>query len=638
MFLIALAVVVCVSAGYWFSRSPGRPEKPDVRTPHEAATSAEKQPALQNSASERPVTDQAAVALIQRARPTLQLSPTDQKVEKFASSADDWDTESLHDATNLQLKKLAKLVEQMTQGDLPAADKLVNQQFSCEQLWSDSLTTSYEDGLFSVQIKGNGATQESTRVGPRRLLTALQPLANDLSRDQKQLDHVKLKQVGIQRQEAGFTTTVLYNASSHSDREGVQHSATWHCSWEIPREVGAGPALTSIQAEDVQRVAVRAPGGRLYADATAAAFANVPHYGDQILRGIDHWLPRIPQVATYMWMLGYHGLAVGDVNGDGLEDLYVCETGGLPNQLYLQNNDGTLRDAAADAGVNWLDYSTSALLVDLDNDGDQDLVVSLSAGVVFAENDGAGRFQLRSGDRYVTEPQSLSAVDYDQDGYLDIYLCGYLPFEEIKQLPMPLPYHDANNGGRNALLRNLGDFKFSDVTNEVGLDVHNRRFSFAAAWEDYDNDGDQDLYVANDFGRNCLYRNDGGRFTDVAAEAGVEDVASGMSVSFADYNRDGRMDLYVSNMFSAAGQRIAFQRRFAPNTSSQTREAMQRMARGNTLFTNQGDGKFRDDSVSAKVTMGRWAWASSFADLNNDSAPDILVANGFVTAEDTGDL
>ena len=202
----------------------------------------------------------------------------------------------------------------------------------------------------------------------------------------------------------------------------------------------------------------------------------------------------------------------------------------------------------------------------------------------------------------------------------------------------PIPYHDANNGGRNVLFRNNGAWRFQDVTKRVGLEQNNRRFSFAASWDDYDNDGDLDLYVANDYGRNNLYRNDRGRFTDIARRAGVEDISAGMSVSWGDYNNDGWMDLYVSNMFSSAGNRIAYQRRFHSGASEATRSEFQRHARGNSLFQNVGDGTFRDVSTSAGVTMGRWAWGSGFVDINNDGLEDLIVANGFVTQEDPGDL
>ena len=127
---------------------------------------------------------------------------------------------------------------------------------------------------------------------------------------------------------------------------------------------------------------------------------------------------------------------------------------------------------------------------------------------------------------------------------------------------------------RNRLLQNNiatapdSAWEFRDVTRDVGLDVNNQRHSLAAAWEDFDNDGDQDLYVANDYGPNCLYRNDAGRFVDVAETAGVLDFGSGMSVSWGDYNRDGLMDLYVGNMFSSAGNRITTQDQFLPTVQS----------------------------------------------------------------------
>ena len=96
--------------------------------------------------------------------------------------------------------------------------------------------------------------------------------------------------------------------------------------------------------------------------------------------------------------------------------------------------------------------------------------------------------------------------------------------------------------------------------------------------------------------------------------------------------------LYVSNMFSSAGNRIAYQRQFQENADTETRAAFQRHARGNSLFLNSGDGSFRDVSVSAGVTMGRWAWGSRFVDINNDGWEDLFVANGFITQTDPGDL
>jgi len=208
-------------------------------------------------------------------------------------------------------------------------------------------------------------------------------------------------------------------------------------------------------------------------------------------------------------------------------------------------------------------------------------------------------------------------------------------------------YYDSNAGGPNHLFRNAVEgenWNFIDVTHESGLDQNNRRFTLAASWEDVDNDGDQDLYVVNDFGRNCLYRNDirpegTRRFVDIAAEANGEDQASGMSVSWGDYDRDGLMDLYIGNMWSAAGQRVTSQTRFKPEIATESRRAYQRFTIGSTLLKNLGDDGFQDVSEASGAMMGRWAWASPFIDLNNDGWEDLFVANGYITGDpDSGDL
>ena len=180
------------------------------------------------------------------------------------------------------------------------------------------------------------------------------------------------------------------------------------------------------------------------------------------------------------------------------------------------------------------------------------------------------------------------------------------------------------------MLENLGGFGFADVTGEVGLMKNNDRWSFAASWEDYDRDGDSDLYVANDFGKNTLYRNDGGHFTDVAEELGADDLAAGMSVSWGDYNRDGQFDLYVGNMFSSAGGRVAYQEQFAKGREKEALSGLQRMARGNSLFAGGKEG-FVEQPETVGASMGRWAWSSGFVDVDNDGWEDLVVVNGYLT-------
>jgi hypothetical protein len=262
-------------------------------------------------------------------------------------------------------------------------------------------------------------------------------------------------------------------------------------------------------------------------------------------------------------------LAIGDVNGDGLEDVYICQPGGLPNRLYIQNADGGAIDRSHESGIDILESTHAALFVDFDNDADQDLVISVLEGVVFFANDGKGRFTPRLAlPLPAAVPYSFACADYDTDGDLDLFVCCYNPrrggVNRHVLFARPVPYYDANNGGANVLLRNDStpaslslSWRFTPATAAYGFDRNNNKFSYAACWDDYDEDGDIDLFVTNDFGRDNLYRNDGGFFHDVADEAGVADLGPGMSSCWGDYDNDGRMDLYVSNMFSSAGNRIA---------------------------------------------------------------------------------
>ena len=431
------------------------------------------------------------------------------------------------------------------------------------------------------------------------------------------LGKLKFKVIGTE----GLTTRVHVEAN----RKGAEYSATWNCEWTDD----SPPRLKSIKVGKFKTVFSE---GDWFIDATSAAIGSNSNFQAQVLHGIDFWAQRITRIGD-LSMTGHHGLAVGDVNGDGLEDLYVCDGGSLPNQLYLQQADGTAKEVAADWGVAWLEDSRSALLIDLDNDGDQDLVVATIAMIAFAENLGNQAFELRGGFPGAPYPFSMSAADYDSDGDLDIYTCIYSagdrPTKRGFEARSPIPFNDAENGGRNILLANLGNFQFADVTGLTGLNQNNNRWSFAASWEDYDRDGDPDLYVANDFGRNCLYRNDRGKFSDIAKEAGVEDMAAGMSVAWGDVNRDGNPDLLVGNMFSSAGQRVSFQRNYLTGKK--------RMARGNTLFTASKDG-FRDTSIESGITNGGWAWSSGFADLNNDGWQDLVVTNGYLSNTRDEDL
>ena len=531
-----------------------------------------------------------------------------------------WESEGASDAAQTVLKKLIA-----TAAD-PAAKKEKLPEFRTQRWRPAQREKVFADK--SVEVwRANADAKETPAAEAMASLREPYAAKAELA--------VKLKTFRVTppaEKDGAFTTEVLVMVNGAGKTGAVQQNAHWRCEWSG----GAAPALRSLEVLSYEEILPLA-GGLRYEDVTPAAFRGVESFRLQLLRGIDHWRPRL-QGDFGNDVNGLQGLALGDADGDGLDDLYVCQQGGLPDKLYLRNADGTLRDFSSESGTDWMEVTRAALFVDLDNDGDQDLALAQGWYYMLMENDGKARFTKKAEVRAEANLHSLAAADADLDGDLDLYFCGRNPAREFAQsegiLGQPMPYHDANNGGPNIYLRNDGAWKFTDATVASGLDVNNRRYSYACSWEDYDLDGDPDLYVANDFGRNNLYRNDGGKFTDVAVALGVEDISAGMGVTWGDPNNDGRPDIYVSNMFSSAGNRIAYQRNFRAGAANAD---FQRHARGNSLFLNAGDA-FTDASVSAGVTMARWAWGAQFADLNNDGWEDIYVANGFITTEDTGDL
>jgi hypothetical protein len=552
--------------------------------------------------------------------------------------AETWQTEKLGEAAQSQLDKLAKIMEGEKPISATELSRFLAADFRCSSPASE-LAVVFQDSALKVEVPPTQRErQHQGEEGLAHVLSELRGQPHTVA-----ASRCKFKTFRVLRTNDELSTTARWDLLVETSAEAIQQSAVWVCGWEMTED--QPPRLRSIEIVAHQRV-TRVRPQPLFADCTEAVLGSNDSYHQQLAYGLDHWLRRLPLydgiIAT-----SYHGLAVGDANGDGLDDVYVCQpggiSGGLPNRLYVQQPDGSALDVSARAGLDWLTESHSALFLDLDDDADQDLVVATIAGLIFAENDGKGQFEQRVF-KLVPEapPLSLAAADFDNDGDLDIYACCYARRTSTGENGRPMPYHDANNGGRNVLFRNDRDWRFTDVTQQVGLDQNNRRFSFACAWEDFDNDGDQDLYVANDFGRNNLYRNDRGQFADIADQAGVEDMSAGMSVSWGDVNNDGRMDLYVGNMWSSAGNRIAYQNRFLPAGADESALAgFRRHARGNSLFVNASQGgaaRFEDHSADARVAMAGWAWSSVFVDINNDGWQDLLVANGYITQEDERDL
>ena len=444
--------------------------------------------------------------------------------------------------------------------------------------------------------------------------------------------HAKLKVIAVH--ERALALEVLVQTDGRLGSGGVQQNALWRLQLVRTEDVEQPLLLSWITALSLDEVQL---DRRWFEDATAEALGAAGGSSAVLTAGSERWHAGIDNLGEPN-EFGHNGIAVGDVDGDGLEDIYVAQGTGLPNLLFVQQADGQFRETGDTSGAAWLDDTKGVLLADYDEDGDLDLVACIGPVIVISDNDGHGHFTpARSlGSNSTASFYSISAADYDLDGDLDLYAVRYVDTSYGDSIPVP--FHDARNGPPNKLLRNDGEEGFTDVTEEAGLNVNNDRFSLAASWSDFDLDGDPDLYVANDFGRNNLYRNDGGRFTDVAGELGVEDQAAGMGVSWADVDLDGHFDLLVSNMFSSAGRRIAYQPEFQEGGDPEGLAAIQRHALGNSLFCGGEDGHFEEISDEAGIRMGRWSWGARFADLDGDGLQDLVVPNGFLTGDRDDDL
>ena len=552
------------------------------------------------------------------------------ELSRVDAGADGWETEVFHDTIKPLIKQW---VAPMAKRSWDAATvKQVSPKIGVAEMRPSTLAERRLPGGFAVRRPQGAISQEASETDLKKAVQGwFQPFAPN-----KPLDvHTKIFRV-VMEGNRGLSGVYVDVTGPARDQGLVQQNITWKINWS--RKDASSPwqmdNLALAEFEEVQA----AEATPLFSDVTMAALGETQAWKEQLRYSIDHWRLRL-ETSLSIEPGGINGMALGDANGDGLEDLLYTDSGGLPKRLLLHQRDGTLVDVTEQSGLNILDRSRAALFADLDNDGDQDLVLALEDQLLFMKNNGKAVFTKGASVPAAARVHGLAAADYDRDGFVDVFACSYgRDFSTFGEDGVPLPWDDAQNGAANALFRNGGNWKFANVTVTAGLGKNNNRFSFAAVWEDVNKDGWMDLYVANDFGTNNYYQNNQGTFTDIAAQAGVEDRSPGMASTWGDVNGDGFMDLQVSNMFSGAGNRIAFQPQYKKGSQSNTIASHQRFARGNTLLINRGNGTFSDESVATGITLGRWAWGHQMADINNDGRLDSLVGNGFITGPEEDDL
>ena len=345
------------------------------------------------------------------------------------------------------------------------------------------------------------------------------------------------------------------------------------------------------------------------------------------------------QITEYLIDVNGQGAAFLDYDNDGDQDIYLvngssrrAETvGRLPHDYLLRNNmDGTFSDVTEEAHLGDTSWSSGCTVGDYNNDGYLDLYVTNYGPNKLYRNNGDGTFSEVGKASGVAGPQwsppkwSMGAAfgDYDNDGYLDLYVCNFTRFEYREDRPAPRPSSPCKlkgvpiacppilyEGEQDLLFRNNGDGTFSDVSQRAGLARQDPGRGFAAVFSDFDNDRDLDIYVANDDGPNFYYVNNGdGTFIDTSLTSGTaynEDGSSqgSMGLTVGDANNDGLMDIVVTNFINDY----------------------------NTFYLNEGSNTFRDRATALGLRIVGYpysGWGTKFFDFDNDGWLDLFIANG----------
>jgi hypothetical protein len=328
------------------------------------------------------------------------------------------------------------------------------------------------------------------------------------------------------------------------------------------------------------------------------------------------------------------GVALFDYDNDGNLDMYLVNSLSVDmvkakektkSSLYHNNGDGTFTDVAVKAGVADIGWGMGVATGDFNNDGFEDLYVTCLGPNHLLQNNGNGTFTDVTQRAGVADPRwstGAAFVDYDNDGKLDLFVANYVDFDvdhlpefgkgrtcQFKGIPVQCGPRGLRGAG-DSLFHNEGNGTFKDVSSKAGVADADGYYGLGVICSDFDGDGRVDIFVANDSTPNFLYHNNGdGTFKDIGFPSGTAVNENGseqgsMGVTLGDYDHDGKLDLFITNFDDDY----------------------------NTLYHN-GNGSFTDLSYAAKVaavSLPYVGWGTKFFDYDNDGWADLLVVNGHV--------
>lgn len=362
-------------------------------------------------------------------------------------------------------------------------------------------------------------------------------------------------------------------------------------------------------------------------EATGIAFVNA--------------MPEAPDfnILNYLYYYNGGGVAVGDIDGDGLPDLYFTSNLG-PNRLYRNKGNYQFENVTERAGVSGVGgWTTGVTMADMNGDGHVDIYVSgvsyltMRGRNVLYVNNGDGTFSDRT-KAYGLEHTGYSTqalfFDYDGDGDLDMYLLNHSTHTErgVSSSPQRYPRHPRAG---DKLFRNDAN-RFTDVSESAGIYGGVEGYGLGVVASDFNLDGCPDLYVANDFQENdfLYYNNCDGTFTESMARSMGHTSRFSMGVDAADFNNDGRPDLMALDMLPEREEIL----KTSANAESfnvfnlKAKAGYHPQYARNTLQLNRGGGRFSEVGYLAGVYATDWSWAPLFADLDNDGYKDLFITNG----------